>query len=71
MLNLLYAAALFSISAGMCLSLGGLWAKSRPPADGEPGQSFYEFEVKDIAGDDVDLSKYKGKVCLVVNVASK
>src|SRR5262249_20413519 len=29
------------------------------------------FKMKDLAGKDVDLSKYQGKVILVVNVASK
>lgn len=33
--------------------------------------SLYEFKVKNAAGQDVDLSQYKGKVVLVVNVASK
>ena len=39
--------------------------------DAEPQKSFYDFTVKDIDGDDVQLSKYRGQVCLVVNVASK
>ncbi|CAA2950599.1 probable phospholipid hydroperoxide glutathione peroxidase [Olea europaea subsp. europaea] len=33
-------------------------------------QSVHEFTVKDAKGDDVDLSIYKGKVLLIVNVAS-
>ena len=33
--------------------------------------SIYEFTVKDIRGQDVSLTKYKGKVCLIVNVASE
>ncbi|XP_021747596.1 probable glutathione peroxidase 5 [Chenopodium quinoa] len=36
-----------------------------------PQQSIHEFTVKDNKGKDVDLSMYKGKVLLVVNVASK
>ncbi|XP_075093895.1 putative glutathione peroxidase 4 isoform X2 [Nicotiana tabacum] len=36
-----------------------------------PQKSIHEFTVKDIRGKDVDLSMYKGKVLLVVNVASK
>ncbi|KAJ4969261.1 hypothetical protein NE237_015962 [Protea cynaroides] len=36
-----------------------------------PQQSIHEFIVKDSRGKDVDLSNYKGKVLLVVNVASK
>lgn len=34
-------------------------------------ESFYDFKVKDIKGNDISLSKYKGKVVMVVNVASK
>jgi glutathione peroxidase len=36
-----------------------------------PQKSIHEFTVKDSRGKDVDLSVYKGKVLLVVNVASK
>ncbi|KAL0370542.1 UNVERIFIED_CONTAM: putative glutathione peroxidase 4 [Sesamum angustifolium] len=36
-----------------------------------PEKSIHEFIVKDSKGRDVDLSIYKGKVLLVVNVASK
>jgi glutathione peroxidase len=34
-------------------------------------KSIYDFKVKDIDGKTVPLSKYRGKVLLVVNVASK
>lgn len=34
-------------------------------------KSIYEFSAKDIDGNYVSLDKYKGKVCLIVNVASK
>ncbi|KAI4337233.1 hypothetical protein L6164_015676 [Bauhinia variegata] len=34
-------------------------------------KTIYDFTVKDIDGKDVSLSKFKGKVLLVVNVASK
>jgi glutathione peroxidase len=33
--------------------------------------SVHDFKVKNIKGEDVDLSGYKGKVLLIVNVASK
>ena len=33
--------------------------------------SLYDFSMKDIDGKSVPLGKYKGKVVLVVNVASK
>ncbi|KVI03935.1 probable glutathione peroxidase 5 [Cynara cardunculus var. scolymus] len=40
-------------------------------ASSVPEHSIHEFTVKDSKGKDVDLSIYKGKVVLVVNVASK
>ena len=33
--------------------------------------SIHEFKMKNIEGKEVELSEYKGKVLLVVNVASK
>lgn len=33
--------------------------------------SIYEYEVKTIKGESIKLDKYKGKVLLIVNVASK
>ncbi|XP_028084991.1 probable glutathione peroxidase 5 isoform X1 [Camellia sinensis] len=36
-----------------------------------PQKSIHDFSVKDSKGKEVDLSTYKGKVLLVVNVASK
>jgi len=35
-----------------------------------PKGSVYDFTVKDIEGNEVSLSKYRGKVLLIVNVAS-
>lgn len=37
----------------------------------ETATSVYEFNVKDIKGNDVSLEKYRGHVLIVVNVASK
>ena len=34
-------------------------------------KSIYEFTMKDIDGKDIPLSNYKGKVVVIVNVASK
>jgi glutathione peroxidase-family protein len=34
-------------------------------------KSIFEFSAKDIDGNTVSLDKYRGHVCLVVNVASK
>ena len=35
------------------------------------GGSVHDFVVKDVRGNDVELSRYKGKVLLIVNVASR
>ncbi|KAG8232611.1 hypothetical protein J437_LFUL010734 [Ladona fulva] len=37
----------------------------------EIAEDFYSFVVKDIRGEDVPLEKFRGKVSLVVNVASE
>ena len=48
-------------------------APTKEPAMSKNSQpaSPLDFKVKDIDGKDVDLSAYKGKVVLIVNVASK
>lgn len=33
--------------------------------------TIYDYKVKDINGEDVSLEKYKGKVLLIVNTATK
>ncbi|MGL5640035.1 MAG: glutathione peroxidase, partial [Mycoplasmoidaceae bacterium] len=33
--------------------------------------NLYEFKMKNIDGEEIDFSKYKNKVVLIVNVASK
>lgn len=43
----------------------------RGDADWKNAKSIYEFQAKDIDGNEVTLDKYKGNVCLVVNVASQ
>jgi glutathione peroxidase len=49
------------------LALRGDESKSAKPA----AKSVYEFTVKDIDGKEINLSKYKGDVLLIVNVASQ
>lgn len=47
-------------------------ASTTKPTESQPMEkSIYEFKMKDIDGNDVDFSKYKGKKLLLVNVASK
>lgn len=45
-----------------------VWAS---PAGSGGGVSIYDFKVKDIDGKGVSLETFKGKVVLIVNVASK
>jgi len=33
--------------------------------------SIYQFSATDIDGNEVSMDKYKGHVCIIVNVASK
>ena len=41
------------------------------PTEPPKERSMYEFTMKDIDGNDVKLDAYKGKVAMIVNVASK
>ena len=38
---------------------------------GDPMNHFYDFKANTITGEEVSMSKYKGKVLLIVNVASE
>ena len=60
-------AALFLLSLPAVVSA----ADGAKKADDKKKTSVLDFHVKDIDGKDVDLAKYKGKVLLVVNTASK
>ncbi|KEH21057.1 phospholipid hydroperoxide glutathione peroxidase [Medicago truncatula] len=44
---------------------------STEPSNSKDPKSVYDFTLKDGMGNDVDLATYKGKVLLIVNVASK
>jgi len=41
------------------------------PSNPTKASSIYEFSANDIDGNLVTLDKYKGHVCIIVNVASK
>jgi glutathione peroxidase len=56
---------LFLIS---CLFLGSISTMSQAQ---EPKKSIYQFQVTTIDGQKIDLAKYKGKVVVIVNVASE
>ena len=70
---LFFAGALLALpivaAAGAAYKLGFILdpSPSAPPAE----KSVYEFTMRDIDGKDVKLNTYKGKVVMIVNVASK
>ena len=61
------------IVVALGLATSGLFAADAKPAaaDAQRAKSVLDFKVNDIDGKPVDLSKYKGKVLLIVNTASK
>jgi glutathione peroxidase len=67
------------VLAGVAMAAGPSFPKDviKPPTDapataknGQPASPL-DFTVKDINGHEVNLSQYKGKVVMIVNVASK
>jgi glutathione peroxidase len=65
----------FAVAGLMCAAIFSLVILSRandnPVEAGAGAASVYDFKLKDIDGKDASLSQYKGKVLLLVNVASK
>jgi len=58
------------VCAGVGVAALGQDSVKKPADDGSTAKSIYEFKVNDIDGKEVSLAKYKGDVCLIVNVAS-
>jgi glutathione peroxidase len=56
---------------GTALLLAGIVAACLNSASAEEKANALDFKVKTITGKDVDLAEYKGKVILIVNVASE
>jgi len=46
-------------------------AEGKGNADWKSATSIYDFSAIDIDGNEVSLEKYRGNVCIIVNVASK
>jgi glutathione peroxidase len=65
----------FAVAGLMCAAIFSLVILSRandnPDEAGAGAASVYDFSLKDIDGKDASLGQYKGKVLLLVNVASK
>jgi glutathione peroxidase len=60
--------------AAVCTAVFAFSLSSRAsstPGSGEKMNSIYDFSLKDIDHKEVSLSQYRGKVVLVVNVASR
>ncbi len=66
---------LTALTFTLFLSFFGIIAST--PSDGitddtnKPKESFYTFKMNSIDGEAIDFSKYKGKIVMLVNVASK
>lgn len=57
----------------LCLTLGAVitMAIAMNDAHADEPKSAFDFEMKSLGGESVDLEKYKGKVVLVANTASR
>lgn len=67
---------ILSVFAIIALAFTGFIQKQEPVNNVSPDEmvmekSFYDFKMKDINGQEVDFSQFKGKKLLLVNVASK
>ncbi|MCW5941135.1 MAG: glutathione peroxidase [Fimbriimonadaceae bacterium] len=61
----------FGAAALLVATLVAYAASPRPGQSKKDGTTLHDFVVKDIEGRDVSLRKFRGKVVLVVNVASQ
>jgi len=60
--------ALLLCAAGLANAAG---LKNMSEVNWKNASSIYEFNALDIDGNDVSLEKYRGHVCIIVNVATK
>ena len=60
----------FALSLGIALAVAGSVIAADEKKDGDT-PAVLDFKMKSLDGKDVDLSKYKGKVVMMVNVASQ
>jgi glutathione peroxidase len=67
---MLKALAIAALVGGAGAAMADEKAAQDDKSDGPTAKSVYDFTVKDIDGKDVRLSKYKGDVLMIVNVAS-
>jgi len=62
---------LIAIGAGVALAMGVVARAQTPKTGGNAVNSFYDLKTNTLDGKPADLGAYRGKVSLVVNVASK
>lgn len=67
--KIVFAALALICAAGLFVALSS--RASDKSTSGEKMDSIHSFKLKDIDGKDTSLSQYKGKVVMLVNVASK
>ncbi|GAA6234883.1 phospholipid hydroperoxide glutathione peroxidase, mitochondrial-like [Lates japonicus] len=60
-----------AVLLGVVGSRGVLRSMCAQVGDWQSAKTIYEFSAKDIDGNEVSLEKYRGYVCIIVNVASK
>ncbi|KAJ8926536.1 hypothetical protein NQ314_021090 [Rhamnusium bicolor] len=60
-----------SKAAFACRALAVISVKMSNPENYKEAKSIYEFTAKDLNGDVMSLEKYRGHVCIIVNVASQ
>ena len=58
------------VCGGVGVAALGQDSPKKANGDEPTAKSIYEFKVNDIDGKEVSLAKYKGDVCMIVNVAS-
>jgi len=63
--------SIVGVAAAVAIALWSAWPASAQQASGGTVTSFYDLNTKSLDGKPGNLAQYKGKVSLVVNVASK
>lgn len=59
-----------AIGIAAALAIGGLWAVVQSSIGSNKGSTVYDFELTAIDGKPMPMSRFKGKVMLLVNTAS-
>src|SRR3954451_144124 len=62
---------LIILLVALSISISFAFAGDDPKKESNPVPPVLDFKMKSLAGEDVDLSQYQGKVIMMVNTASK